>query len=124
MFGICLGHQLFALACGADTVKMKFGHRGGNHPVKELATGRTVITSQNHGYAVNPESVKGTGLEISHIALNDGTVEGLVHQSLPAFSVQYHPESAPGPLDSGYLFDRFVEMMDTFAARKGEGVHA
>jgi carbamoyl-phosphate synthase small subunit len=124
MFGICLGHQLFALACGADTVKMKFGHRGGNHPVKELATGRTVITSQNHGYAVNPESLKGTGLEISHIALNDGTVEGLVHQSHPAFSVQYHPESAPGPLDSGYLFDRFVEMMDTFAARKGEGVHA
>jgi carbamoyl-phosphate synthase small subunit len=123
IFGICLGHQLLALACGADTVKLKFGHRGGNHPVKELATGRTVITSQNHGYAVDPESVQGTELEISHIALNDGTVEGLVHKSLPAFSVQYHPESAPGPLDSGYLFDRFHEMMESFA-RKGETQHA
>jgi carbamoyl-phosphate synthase small subunit len=123
IFGICLGHQLFALACGADTEKMKFGHRGGNHPVKELETGRTVITSQNHGYAVNPDSVKGTELTITHVALNDGTVEGLAHKHLPAFSVQYHPESAPGPLDSGYLFDRFHELMESFA-RKGEMVHA
>ncbi|MBA4494218.1 carbamoyl phosphate synthase small subunit [Paenactinomyces guangxiensis] len=119
LFGICLGHQLLALACGADTEKMKFGHRGGNHPVKELATGRSVITSQNHGYAVSPDSVKGTELTVSHVALNDGTIEGLQHQKLPAFSVQYHPESAPGPLDSGYLFDRFIELMDS-CARKGE----
>lgn len=123
IFGICLGHQLFALACGADTEKMKFGHRGGNHPVKELATGRTVITSQNHGYAVQADSVNGTDLVISHIALNDGTVEGLVHKTLPAFSVQYHPESAPGPLDSGYLFDHFHELMESFA-QKGGAVHA
>lgn len=123
VFGICLGHQLLALACGADTEKLKFGHRGGNHPVKELKTGRTVITSQNHGYAVSPKSVKGTDLVISHIALNDGTVEGLEHKELPAFSVQYHPESAPGPLDSGYLFDRFHEMMESFA-QKGEVAHA
>ncbi|SEN16829.1 carbamoyl phosphate synthase small subunit [Lihuaxuella thermophila] len=123
VFGICLGHQLLALACGADTEKLKFGHRGGNHPVKELATGRTVMTSQNHGYAVNPDSVKGTDLVISHINLNDGTVEGLEHKKFPAFSVQYHPESAPGPLDSGFLFDRFHELMESFA-QKGEEVHA
>ena len=123
LFGICMGHQLVALAAGADTEKMKFGHRGGNHPVKELATGRTVITSQNHGYAVTSDSVKNTGLEITHIALNDGTVEGLRHKTLPVFTVQYHPESAPGPLDSGYLFDRFLEMMESFA-RKGETVNA
>jgi len=112
LFGICLGHQVFALACGADTEKMKFGHRGGNHPVKERTSGRTFITSQNHGYAVKADSVAGTPLEITHIALNDGTVEGLRHRELPAFSVQYHPESAPGPRDSGYLFDRFLELMD------------
>lgn len=120
VFGICLGHQLLALACGADTEKMKFGHRGGNHPVKELATGRTVITAQNHGYAVNPHSIEGTGLAISHVALNDGTVEGLQHETYPAFSVQYHPEAAPGPRDSGYLFDRFIEMMQ---ARSNKGGH-
>ncbi|GAB7388066.1 carbamoyl phosphate synthase small subunit [Bacillaceae bacterium] len=111
LFGICLGHQLFALANGADTRKMKFGHRGANHPVKELATGRTYITAQNHGYAVTESSVADTELEITHVALNDGTVEGLRHKRYPAFSVQYHPEAAPGPYDSRYLFDRFMEMI-------------
>ncbi|GGD70785.1 glutamine-hydrolyzing carbamoyl-phosphate synthase small subunit [Paenibacillus nasutitermitis] len=113
MFGICLGHQLFALACGADTSKLKFGHRGGNHPVKELATNRCYITSQNHGYTVLEESVKGTSLEVTHINNNDRTIEGLKHTQYPAFSVQYHPEAAPGPYDSGYLFDEFLEMIRT-----------
>jgi carbamoyl-phosphate synthase small subunit len=110
-FGICLGHQLFALACGAETFKMKFGHRGANHPVKNLATGKIEITSQNHGYAVDPESVKATELVITHTALNDGTVEGLRHSHLPAFSVQYHPEASPGPHDPNYLFDDFIALM-------------
>ncbi|NBD22767.1 glutamine-hydrolyzing carbamoyl-phosphate synthase small subunit [Paenibacillus glycinis] len=113
IFGICLGHQLFALACGADTSKLKFGHRGGNHPVKELATNRCYITSQNHGYTVLEESVAGTKLEVTHINNNDRTIEGLKHTELPAFSVQYHPEAAPGPLDSSYLFDQFLEMIRT-----------
>lgn len=121
LFGICLGHQLFALASGADTEKMKFGHRGGNHPVKELTTGRTYITSQNHGYAVTEASIRGTGLEITHIALNDGTVEGLRNVQKQAFSVQYHPEAAPGPYDSSYLFDQFLEMV---AQAKEEKAHA
>ncbi|WP_126426081.1 carbamoyl phosphate synthase small subunit [Brevibacillus marinus] len=121
LFGICLGHQLFALASGADTEKMKFGHRGGNHPVKELASGRTYITSQNHGYAVTAESIAGTGLEITHIALNDGTVEGLCDRSKRAFSVQYHPEAAPGPYDSSYLFDQFLQLI---ASTKGERTYA
>ncbi|WP_433939062.1 carbamoyl phosphate synthase small subunit [Paenibacillus lautus] len=111
IFGICLGHQLFALAAGADTEKLKFGHRGGNHPVKELASGRCYITSQNHGYTVNEESVKGTELEVTHINNNDKTIEGLKHSKFPAFSVQYHPEAAPGPHDSSYLFDQFLEMI-------------
>ncbi len=118
LFGICLGHQLFALASGADTVKMKFGHRGGNHPVKELTTGRTYITSQNHSYAVKEESIKGTELEVTHIALNDGTVEGLRNVKKMAFSVQYHPEAAPGPYDSGYLFDQFIELIETAKEEK------
>ena len=113
LFGICLGHQLFALASGADTMKLKFGHRGGNHPVKELETGRTYITSQNHSYAVREESLAGTGLEITHIALNDGTIEGLCDRKKNAFSVQYHPEAAPGPHDSSYLFDQFLALMET-----------
>ncbi|REE92954.1 carbamoyl-phosphate synthase small subunit [Paenibacillus taihuensis] len=113
IFGICLGHQLFALACGADTAKLKFGHRGGNHPVKELATGRCYITSQNHGYTVVEESVAGTKLEVSHINNNDRTIEGLKHAEFPAFSVQYHPEAAPGPFDSSYLFDEFLDMIRT-----------
>lgn len=111
LFGICLGHQLFALASGADTEKMKFGHRGGNHPVKELATGRVYITSQNHGYAVKLDSIAATGLEVTHLALNDGTIEGLRDKKKQAFSVQYHPEAAPGPYDSGYLFDQFLDMI-------------
>ncbi|MBD2846265.1 glutamine-hydrolyzing carbamoyl-phosphate synthase small subunit [Paenibacillus sp. IB182496] len=111
IFGICLGHQLFALACGADTTKLKFGHRGGNHPVKELASGRCYITSQNHGYTVLKDSIEGTGLSVTHINNNDRTIEGLKHDTHPAFSVQYHPEAAPGPFDSGYLFDEFLEMI-------------
>lgn len=111
IFGICLGHQLFALASGADTEKLKFGHRGGNHPVKELSSGRCYITSQNHSYAVKEDSVKGTDLEVTHINNNDKTVEGLKHKKYPAFSVQYHPEAAPGPHDSSYLFDEFLEMI-------------
>lgn len=111
IFGICLGHQLFALACGADSEPLKFGHRGGNHPVKELATGKCYITSQNHGYAIKSDSIAGTELEVTHINNNDKTIEGLQHKKYPAFSVQYHPEASPGPLDSGYLFDRFIEMI-------------
>ena len=111
IFGICLGHQLFALACGADTDKLKFGHRGGNHPVKELESGRCFITSQNHGYTVKEESVIGTELEVTHINNNDKTIEGLKHKKFPAFTVQYHPEAAPGPYDNSYLFDRFLQMI-------------
>lgn len=111
IFGICLGHQLFALACGADTEKLKFGHRGGNHPVKELATNRCYITSQNHGYTVKEDSIEGTDLIVTHINNNDRTIEGLKHAKYPAFTVQYHPEAAPGPFDSTYLFDQFIEMI-------------
>jgi len=118
IFGICLGHQLLALACGADTEKLKFGHRGGNHPVKELATGRCYITSQNHGYTVTESSLAGTGLVVTHINNNDGTVEGLRHESLPAFSVQYHPEASPGPYDNRHLFDEFLDMARTFWANQ------
>lgn len=111
LFGICLGHQLFALACGADTEKLKFGHRGGNHPVKELASGRCYITSQNHGYTVKEDTIAGTDLEVTHINNNDKTIEGLKHKKFPAFTVQYHPEAAPGPFDNSYLFDQFLEMI-------------
>ncbi len=109
IFGICLGHQMISLAYGAKTYKLKFGHRGGNHPVKNIATGKIEITSQNHSYAVVPESVDGTGLEIPHINLLDDTVEGVECKKDMLFSVQYHPESAPGPCDSEYLFDRFCD---------------
>ena len=111
MFGICLVHQLIGLACGAETYKLKFGHRGGNHPVKNLTNGRVEITSQNHSYAVNRDSLSGTGLEITHINLLDNTVEGMECAADRVFSVQYHPESAPGPQDSAYLFDKFVSLM-------------
>ena len=113
-FGICLGHQLFALSQGASSFKMKFGHRGANHPVKDLRTGKVDITSQNHGYAIDKDSLAQTDLEITHIALNDDTVEGLRHKTLPAFSVQYHPEARPGPSDSNYLFDDFIAMINEF----------
>jgi len=111
IFGICLGHQLFALACGADTSKLKFGHRGGNHPVKDLETGRCYITSQNHSYAVTEQSIEGTDLVVTHINNNDKTIEGLKHKTHPAFSVQYHPEAAPGPNDTSHLFDQFIAMI-------------
>lgn len=111
LFGICLGHQLMALALGATTFKLKYGHRGANHPVKDLATGRVYITSQNHGYAVDAASAGAAGLEITHRNLNDDTVEGLRHKGLPVFTVQYHPEAHPGPEENRYLFERFLAMM-------------
>lgn len=111
VFGICLGHQIISLAYGAKTYKLKFGHRGGNHPVKNLDTGRIEITSQNHSYAVMPDTVEGTGLEITHVNLLDNTVEGVKCEADRIFSVQYHPESAPGPQDSRYLFDKFINYM-------------
>jgi len=110
IMGICLGHQLIGKALGAQTFKLKFGHRGGNHPVRDLATGRVYITAQNHGYALDADTLKG-GLEVSHINLNDGTVEGLRHRDLPILSIQYHSEASPGPLDNIYLFERFLEMV-------------
>jgi carbamoyl-phosphate synthase small subunit len=111
IFGICLGHQLLAHALGGKTFKLKFGHRGGNHPVKNLVTGRIEITSQNHGFAVDPASLDPSTLEITHTNLYDGTNEGFRHKHLPIFSVQYHPEASPGPHDSDYLFRDFVAMM-------------
>ena len=110
VFGICLGHQLTALAMGGDTVKLKYGHRGGNQPVKELATGRTWITSQNHGYAVVADSLEGKGIE-TFVNANDGSCEGMEYPGLNCFTVQFHPEACPGPQDTGFLFDRFVRMM-------------
>jgi len=112
IFGICLGHQLLGLALGGKTFKLKFGHRGANHPVKNLRTNEIEITSQNHGFAVDPDSLDPTKVEITHVNLNDGTNEGFSHRELPIFSVQYHPEASPGPHDSDYLFAQFVELMD------------
>lgn len=116
IFGICLGHQMISLAYGAKTYKMKFGHRGGNHPVKNLRTGKIEITSQNHSYAVDENTLKGTGLEVTHRNVLDNTVEGLRCDKDRIFSIQYHPESAPGPQDSEYLFREFIDLME--AAKK------
>ncbi len=110
MMGICLGSQLISRAFGAKTFKLKFGHRGSNHPVKDLADGRVYITAQNHGYATDPDTLK-DNLEVSHLNLNDGTVEGLRHKELPIFSIQYHSEASPGPLDNTYLFTKFLKML-------------
>jgi carbamoyl-phosphate synthase small subunit len=107
--GICLGHQLLALACGAETFKLKFGHHGANHPVRHEVSGRIEITSQNHNYAVDPESAQAVGFEITHRSLFDGTVEGMMHRDLALYCVQYHPEAAPGPHDSGYLWEEFLD---------------
>jgi carbamoyl-phosphate synthase small subunit len=113
IFGICLGHQLLSLALGAQTYKLKFGHRGGNQPVLNLDTGRVEITSQNHGFAVEQKSLESHSGVVTHINLNDNTVEGFRHKTLPVFAVQYHPEASPGPHDAAYLFDAFIEMMKT-----------
>ncbi len=110
IMGICLGHQIVARALGAGTFKLKFGHRGGNHPVKDLSTGRIYITAQNHGYAVSAGSLP-AGLEVSHVNLNDDTIEGLRHREMPVFTIQYHSEASPGPRDNEYLFDRFLNMV-------------
>lgn len=114
IFGICMGHQVIGLACGAKTFKLKFGHRGGNHPVLDLRTNKVSITSQNHGYAIDQDSLANTDLEETHIALNDRTNEGVRHKIHPCFSVQYHPEASPGPEDANYLFDDFIHMMKAF----------
>lgn len=111
-FGICLGHQILALAVGGDTYKMKFGHRGGNHGVYDIEKDKAYITAQNHGYAVDADSIKDKDMIVTHINLNDNTVEGIRHKSLPVFSVQFHPEGAPGPIDSSYLFDKFIKLMN------------
>jgi carbamoyl-phosphate synthase small subunit len=115
IFGICLGHQILGLAAGGRTYKLPFGHHGANHPVKDLSTGRVEITAQNHGFAVDPESVSALGWEPTHLNLNDGTCEGLRHREWPVLSVQYHPEASPGPHDANYLFHRFTDLM----SRKG-----
>ena len=114
IFGICLGHQLCGLALGGKTFKLKFGHHGSNHPVKNLLTKKVEITAQNHGFAVDPESLPARDVEITHVNLNDHTNEGMRHKKLPLFSVQYHPEASPGPHDSRYLFTKFTEMMKEF----------
>jgi len=120
-FGICLGHQIMGLACGGKTFKLKFGHRGANHPVKNLETGQVAITSQNHGFAVEPSLFQDSRFELTHVNLNDGTVEGFRHRELPAFSVQYHPEASPGPHDSHYLFTQFLNLMGGVRAEVGAG---
>jgi len=111
IFGICLGHQILGFAFGGSTFKLKFGHRGANQPVKDLRTGKVAITAQNHGFAVDADSLP-SNVQITHINLNDGTVEGMRHKELPIFSVQYHPEAAPGPHDASYFFDQFAELIE------------
>jgi carbamoyl-phosphate synthase small subunit len=112
IFGICLGHQLFGIALGGKTYKLKFGHHGGNHPIKNLQTGKVEITAQNHNFAVDPESLDSSKVELTHINLNDQTLAGMRHKTDPMFSVQYHPEASPGPHDSHYLFHQFRQMME------------
>ena len=114
IFGICLGHQLLSLALGGKTSKMKFGHRGANQPVKDLRSGRVYMTSQNHGYTVEESSFHDKAVQVVFSNLNDNTVEGLIHQELPLMSVQFHPEAAPGPLDTGFLMDEFVARVDAY----------
>ena len=116
MVGIGRGHRLLGLAYGGETFKLKFGHHGGNHPVQDCATGKVEITTQNHNFAVRMESIPGHAAEMTHVNLNDQTVEGMRHTELPVFSLQYHPEAAPGPHDARYLFQRFMDLVD--------GVHA
>ena len=120
LFGICLGHQIIGLALGGKTYKLKFGHHGGNHPVLNLETNKVEITAQNHGFAVDPDSLDSTSVVFTHRNLNDDTLEGLRHRTMPLFSVQYHPEASPGPHDASYLFKQFVNMMEEFR-NKGEG---
>lgn len=118
IFGICLGHQILGLALGGKTYKLKFGHRGGNHPVLNRVTNKVEITAQNHGFAVDPDSLNQNEIDLTHINLNDNTLEGLRHRNMPLFCVQYHPEAAPGPHDSQYLFDDFVQLMDEWKEGK------
>ncbi len=119
VFGICLGHQIMGLALGGRTFKLKFGHRGANQPVKDITTGKVEITSQNHGYCVDPESLSDASVRLTHVNLNDNTLEGMEHTRIPAFCVQYHPEASPGPHDASYLFERFIRLMREFSGAKG-----
>lgn len=123
VFGICLGHQILGLALGGRTYKLTFGHHGGNHPVMDLETGKVEITSQNHGFVVDPDSLLAAGqrVAVTHVNLNDRTVEGIRHTEIPAFSVQYHPEASPGPRDSHYLFQRFIDLMDEHGTKSRGG---
>jgi len=118
-FGICLGHQMLGLALGGKTYKLKFGHRGANHPVKDIRTGKICITVQNHGFCVNADTLDSREVEVTHINLNDQTLEGIRHRRLPIFSVQFHPEASPGPHDAVYLFDEFIAMLEERRAKKG-----